>query len=142
MGFSLSRLALGVAVMAVACGLSYAVGGRTVRRAVVAVVVCWLAASAAQLALRAQWPSIAGNVACGLVLLRLAVQENRIWPWILVAIEAVLLVLHALLFGSAGPIPPPAETIGNNLLVSAGLLVLVLAALGDWLRRKAPIPNM
>jgi len=135
MGFSVFRVALGVLLMAVVCSVSFAIGGRGVRRVTLAIAVCWVAATALQLLARSQWPGIIGDVACGLFILVLAARQPQLWLWILVVVEAGLLILHALLFTVGKPATMP-EIVGNNLLVCAGLLVLLMAAVRDRLGRK------
>jgi len=135
MGFSVFRVALGVLFMAVACSVSFAIGGRSVRRVALAIAVCWVAATALQLLAQSQWPGIIGDVACGLFILVLAAREPQLWLWALVVVEAGLFILHALLF-TVGKPPTMPEIICNNLLVSAGLVLLLLAAVRDRMSRK------
>jgi len=139
MGFSVFRIGLGFLLMAAACGVSFAIGGRSVRRAALAIAVCWVAATLLQLLVQSQWPAIIGDVACGLFILVMAAREPQRWLWILVGVEAGLFILHALLYTVGRP-PTTPEIVGNNLLASAGLLVLLAAAVRDRMSRKTSAP--
>lgn len=123
------RLLLGFVLMAAACWFAYRRGDRTVRRAAKVMAVCWTLCLAVQLISgRTVEPAIGADIACGLFLLRLAWTDARGWIWILIGIESVLFVVHALLYRAQQP-PTGLQILGNNALVTVALVVLVCAAL-------------
>lgn len=118
--------------MALVCGTSYRLGDRTIRRMALIIAVCWVCSTLIQVTtgLLAE-PAIAGDVICGLVALRLAWKEGRAWLWALVGVLSCLFVLHAVLYAAHQP-PAPAEIVGNNLLATLALGVLLGAAIRNW----------
>ena len=132
------RLLIGFALMAMACSLSLAIGDRPIRMAAVLVAACWIIAFVGrQTTSMVAEPAIASEVICGLGLLYLASTYNTSWLWLMVGIEAILLCFHAWYFGTSET-PPPAQIMGNNVLATADLIVLVAAAVHS--RRSATAP--
>ena len=122
------RLIVGLVIMAVACLAAYRIGDEAVRLAAALVVASWVVAFVGQqiTGLRAE-PVIASEVVAGIGFLYLAGSYSLGWLWVEVALDAVLLLIHAWYYGN-GETPPPAQVIGNNLLAVVALAVLVGAA--------------
>ena len=124
----LTRAAVGVVVMLVTCGLTFAIGNRSMRWAAGLIFVCWALAVALEFAIGPHVEIlIVANVVNGLGLLVLAVLDGAAWLWIMVALQAAVFLLHALTFG--GHQPSRREVIGNNTLITLGLIVMVAAAI-------------
>jgi peptidoglycan/LPS O-acetylase OafA/YrhL len=123
------RIPIGVVLMAAACITAYRIGDQTVRRVAVLIAGCWTAAAVAQvLSGQLMGPVIVADIVCGLVILRWAWREEKTWLWLLAGLESGLFLLHAVLFQTPGA-PTPPEVIGNNILSTLGLLILLFAAL-------------
>jgi hypothetical protein len=100
--------------------------------------VCWAGAVALEFAIGPHIAIIiAANVVAGIGLLIVAAIDGARWLFVMIALEAAMLVLHALTVTLDRP-PGPIEVIGNNVLVTLGLLVMVGAAVAHRLRTPQP----
>lgn len=102
------------------------------------VVVCWTVTTLAEFATgRRAEPVMIGDAVFGVGLLWFAWRYNRGFLWVMVGIQATLFFLHALLYEASTP-PSRIQALGNNLLATGALIVLVVAALRSWrLRAKS-----
>ena len=118
--------------MLAACGFTFWAGNRSMRLTAVLIFACWAAAVAAEFAFG---PNIAillaANLVNGLGLLVLATMDGAAWLLVMTSIEAALFLLHALTLSSDRD-PAGLEVIGNNVLVTLGLIVMVGAAAVRW----------
>ncbi len=98
MGPTELRLWIGLALMAACCGLAYAIGDRMVRRTALLAASCWVGVTVLELLSgRQAEPAIAGDVIAGIGLLVLATKGGAAWQWLLVGVQAALMMLPALL---------------------------------------------
>ena len=137
---ALVRALIGLAVMVAACGFTFCVGNRSMRRAAVLIFVCWAVAVALEFAIGPHIAILlAADLIAGLGLLILATTEGASWLLVMISIEAALFLLHALTMSSNRD-PGRLEVIGNNVLVTLGLMVMVGAASVQW-RRSRSLPR-
>lgn len=130
------RLAVGVVLMAVVCLTAWRLGDRPVRLAALVIAVAWTVGTAGQIVFRRQAePILVGDVVAAAGLLRLAWSYHRRWLWIAICIQAAIFFVHAAYY------PPPAvlpvaERWANNALNTAGLGVILAAAMMSWRDRR------
>jgi len=123
----------GLVALALSAAIVLRLGGRRLKTAMIAVLVCWIAATAGQLLTRQlAAPLIVGDVVFSLWLLWFAWKGPAWWIWTLFAIQAGRLMLHAVAFGAPPGIPYAAIYDTSSL---AGLAVLAIAAVVS--RRRA-----
>ena len=125
--------------MAAGCLTAFRVGNRVVRMTAVLGIICWSLATLAEWAtgLRAE-PVIVADIVFGIGLLLLAASFNSRWLWIMTLIQAVLLTVHAWFYG-VSETPGAKLVVANNLLSTASLVVLVVAAFRS--RQQVAIPG-
>lgn len=110
-------------------------GTRRQKTAMTAVAVCWIAATLGQVATgHLTAPLIASDVMFSLWLLWFAWRGSAWWVWLILALQAARLMLHALVYGASVGVPYAAI---YDTLSLAGLTVLALAAVRDARRAKA-----
>jgi hypothetical protein len=130
------RLLFGCTLMAVACYTAWRVGDLPQRRIGVLVAICWVLTTIGEFATgRQAEPVMIGDAVFGLGLLWFAWRYNTIWLWLMICLEAALFFLHAAVY-QAGQPPNAIQAVGNNILATLGLIVLVVASLLDWRRRQ------
>ena len=123
------RIGIGAVSMLLACGFAWRRGSAPVRAAVGLVAVCWTAGILLQFATgHTVEPVIASDIVIALGLLRLAWLKGVSWLWVGVAIEAAVLMIHAVFFHSGQP-PTPLLIFANNGLMAVGLVAIVMAAI-------------
>lgn len=124
-----------VAATAVVLGL----GGRDHKTVMIAVLVCWLGATAGQvLTGRLISPLVLADIVFATWLIWFVFRQPGWWVWAIFAFEAARLVLHASQFDEAWL---PYATL-NNTLSLGGLAVLAAAAVLDWrARRRGAAPE-
>jgi hypothetical protein len=133
---ALVRAMIGLAVMLAACGFTFGVGNRTMRHVAVLIFVCWAAAVLAEFALGPHIKILlAANLASGSGLLLIATMDGAAWLLVMISIEASLFLLHALTM-ALDRAPGRLEVVGNNVLVTLGLVVMVGAAAAHRLRNS------
>jgi hypothetical protein len=136
------RALIGLVVMLVACGFTFSVGNRTMRRVAILIFVCWAAAVLFEIALGPHIKILlAANLACGFGLLVIATMDGAVWVLVMISIEASLFFLHSLTM-ALDRTPGRLEVIGNNILVTLGLLVMVGAAAAHWARKGRTSPPL
>jgi hypothetical protein len=125
------RHVIGMILMATACLTALRLGGNTERRAAGVIALCWTGADLGQLITGLDIePVIAADILSGLSLMVLAWIEGAGWLWIMVVVEAALLLIHAL-FYRPGQSASATELILNAALSCIILLVLVTAAIAS-----------
>jgi hypothetical protein len=101
-------------------------GSRRQKTVMTAVVVCWIAATLGQVFTgHMTAPLVAGDVVFSLWMLWFAWRGATWWVWVLLAIQASRLILHAVVYGAAAGVPYAA--IYDSLSLIA-LVVLTTAA--------------
>jgi hypothetical protein len=121
--------------MGASCFIALRLGDRPERRTAMLVAICWSLTTVAEVATgRQAEPVIIGDAVAGVGLLWLAWRYNKGFLWVMIALEATLFFLHALL-DEAGLPPNRMQTTGNNLLATGALAALVIGALGSWRKR-------
>jgi type IV secretory pathway TraG/TraD family ATPase VirD4 len=131
------RILFGCLWAAAGCLVAIGVGDRPERRAAILVAVCWVATTAVQFLIRRVFePVLLGDFAYGLGLLWLASRYNRMWIWLMIALQAAVFFLHAWLYQAQKP-PGLAHLILNNLIALGSPAVLVVVALTSRHRRRA-----
>jgi hypothetical protein len=123
--------------MATVCATAWRLGDRPQRGAGVAIAACWILTTIAEFATgRQAEPVMMGDAAFGVALLWFVWRYNTGWLWMMIGIEAALFFLHAAVYQVGRP-PNPIQAIGNNLLATLGLVVLLGAVLrGHFVRRR------
>lgn len=126
---------IGLCVLAATSLVVFWRGGRLERFGMTLTVFCWAAAAIGQLATgQAVIPVILADVVLASALLVMVLRHHLVWLYLLFGVEAFRLLLHAAAF-EFGMGPAPVYRLANNVLSTAGLLVLVAAAV--WPRRAA-----
>ncbi len=116
----------GLVGLVIAAGVVLWLGSRDQKTTMIAVLVCWLAATAGQvLTGRIIAPIIGGDAVFALWLIWFAWSRPAWWVWSLFAVEALRLMLHASEIGLQLPLPYAPL---NNTLSLSVLAVLALAA--------------
>lgn len=125
---------VGLCVLAVASAVVFWRGGRLERAVMTLAVFCWATASIGQLATGSPViPIIVADLAFAIGMLIMVLRYHRPWLYLIFAVEAVRLLLHAAAFElNLGPAPGYRMT--NNVLSTLGLVVLVAVSL--WPRRS------
>ena len=136
MASSYLRLAIGVVLMAAVCLTAWRIGDRPVRLPALIVAAAWAVATAGEVLIQRQAePVIHGDAIAALGMLRLAWTYHRRWLWLAICIEAALFFLHAIYYLPPALIPLR-ERLANNALNTAGLAVILAAALISGQRRR------
>jgi hypothetical protein len=126
---------IGLCLLALTSVVVFWRGGVLERRVMTLVVVCWAGCAIAQFATgSAVIPIIVSDLifACGV--LWLILRRHLLWLYLLFAVEALRLLLHAAAF-ELGMGPTPAYRLGNNVLSTVGLIILAAVAL--WPKKPA-----
>lgn len=127
---------IGLGVLAAASAVVFWRGGPMERRVMTLAVVCWAGASIGQFATGSPvLPIIFGDLAFAAGLLWLVSRNHLGWLYLLFAIEALRLLLHAAAFELGMSPPALVYRLANNSLSTLGLVVIVAASL--WRRRPA-----
>jgi hypothetical protein len=101
-------------------------GSRRQKTVMTAVVVCWIAATLAQVFTgHLMAPLVAGDVVFSLWMLWFAWRGATWWVWVLLVVQASRLILHAAVYGASAGIAYASIYDGLSLI---GLVVLALAA--------------
>jgi hypothetical protein len=132
------RLLVGCAIMAAVCITAWRLGDRPQRGIAAVIAICWVLTTVAEFATgRTAEPVMVGDAVFGIGLLWFVWRYNTVWLWIMIGMEAALFFLHATIYQVGRP-PNPLQTVGNNLLATLGLVVLLGAVLrGHFVRRRA-----
>jgi hypothetical protein len=139
---ALVRALIGLVVMLAACGFTFCVGNRTMRQVAVLIFVCWAAAVLAEFALGPRIKMLlAANLVNSFGLLVIATMDGAGWLLVMISIQAALFLLHALTM-ALDRAPERIEVIGNNVLVTLGLLVMVGAAAAHWHGKRRGLPRL
>ena len=116
----------GLVGLVIAAAVVLWLGSRDQKTTMIAVLVCWLAATAGQvLTGRMIAPIVGGDALFAIWLIWFAWKRPAWWIWTLFGVEGLRLMLHASQFGLQ-PWLPYARL--NNTLSLAALAVLALAA--------------
>lgn len=127
---------IGLAVLAVSAVIVLWRGGPLERTVAVIGVVCWGGAALGQLLTGSNLvPVVVADIALAAALLVLILRHHRPWLYLLFAVEAARLLLHALDFQRHLP-PDAGYRIANNVLSYLCLAIVVAASL--WPRRAPP----
>jgi hypothetical protein len=126
---------IGLCVLAVASAAVFWRGGRLERAVMTLAVFCWATASIGQLATGSPViPIILADLVFAIGVLVMVLRYHRSWLYLIFAVEALRLLLHGAAFElDLGP--NPAYRMTNNVLSTAGLVVLVAVSL--WPKRAA-----
>jgi hypothetical protein len=129
----------GLVGLVLAAGIVLALGERTHKTVMIAVLVCWLGATAGQIVTgHLTAPLVIGDIVFAVWLVWFACRHPAWWVWAVFAIEAMRLVLHASQYGETW-LP---YTVINNTLSLSGLFVLALAAVLGWRGRRTARPGV
>jgi hypothetical protein len=116
----------GLIALALAAAVVLRMGDRRQKTAMIAVAICWIAATLGQVVTgHMTAPLVVGDVVFSLWMLWFAWRGASWWIWVLLAVQASRLVLHSVVYGFSAGIPY--ATIYDSLSL-IGLVVLALAA--------------
>ncbi len=123
--------------MAAVCITAWRLGDRPQRSIAVVVALCWVLTTVAEFATgRQAEPVMMGDAIFGVGLLWFVWRYNTGWLWMMIGVEAALFFLHAAVYQAGRP-PNPFQALGNNILATLGLVVLLTAVLrGHFVRRR------
>lgn len=132
------RLLVGCTIMAAVCITAWRLGDRPQRSIAVVVALCWVLTTVVEFVTHRQAePVMLGDATFGIALLWFVWRYNTGWLWMMIGLEAALFFLHAAVYQAGRP-PNPIQAIGNNVLATLGLVVLLGAVLrGHFARRRA-----
>lgn len=133
---NVGAIVTGLVILTLAGVIVFWRGGRLERTVALIGGVCWGGAALGQFVTGSPLgPVVIADLFLAAALLVLILRHHRVWLYLLFAVEAARLILHAMDFQRHLP-PDPVYRTANNVLSYACLAIVVIASL--WHRRAAP----